>query len=227
MSIATTAPSTARPPGERSPVAHQEHPANPHTRMPQPPNRALTAPPASRAHDRPLDHRARPLTQAFSPQRKTGDTTGGSFRTSDARSREITNRTLRDPDQACQPVAVPPNPRPDITGTGIERGDRPTHLSITTAGAYPTLMPADWASSLTLSPPTDCTNEANMTDGSLMDIATVAERLGVTPRFVRRLVAERRIPHYKVGHFVRFDRGEIDGWLSDRRREVRPDRLAA
>jgi excisionase family DNA binding protein len=52
----------------------------------------------------------------------------------------------------------------------------------------------------------------------LMDIPQAAKRLGVTARFVRRLVAERRIPHYKVGHFVRFDPNEIDDWLQAQRR---------
>ena len=33
----------------------------------------------------------------------------------------------------------------------------------------------------------------------------VAERLRTTPRFVRRLVAERRITYVKVGRLVRFE----------------------
>ena len=55
----------------------------------------------------------------------------------------------------------------------------------------------------------------------LLDIFAVAELLGVTPRHVRRLVAERRIPFFKVGRFVRFDPGELDLWLEDQRVEVR------
>ncbi len=62
---------------------------------------------------------------------------------------------------------------------------------------------------------------------SLMDIEAVAHRLGVTPRFVRRLVSERRIPYFKVGHFVRFDRVEVDEWLMEQRRPVNPVRRAA
>jgi len=34
---------------------------------------------------------------------------------------------------------------------------------------------------------------------ALLDITGVAERLGVTVRHVRRVVAERRIPHIKWG----------------------------
>jgi len=33
----------------------------------------------------------------------------------------------------------------------------------------------------------------------LIDIAGLAERLGVYERFVRRLIAERRVPFFKVG----------------------------
>ena len=54
----------------------------------------------------------------------------------------------------------------------------------------------------------------------LMDIGAVADRLGVTPRFVRRLVSDRRIPYYKVGHFVRFDPSGVDAWLAQQRREA-------
>jgi excisionase family DNA binding protein len=51
----------------------------------------------------------------------------------------------------------------------------------------------------------------------LLDITGVAERLGVTVRHVRRLVAERRIPFIKWGGLLRFDPLEVDAWL-DRHR---------
>ena len=57
---------------------------------------------------------------------------------------------------------------------------------------------------------------------SLIDIPCVAQVLGVTPRHIQRLVAERRIPYLKIGRFVRFDRAELDVWLDEQRREVRP-----
>jgi len=47
----------------------------------------------------------------------------------------------------------------------------------------------------------------------LLSIVEVAERLGVSVRHVRRLVQERRIPFFKWGHLLRFDRDEIDAWL--------------
>lgn len=56
---------------------------------------------------------------------------------------------------------------------------------------------------------------------ALLDIPGVARALAVTPRHVQRLVAERRIPFFKVGRFVRFDPGELDLWLEQQRVEVR------
>jgi excisionase family DNA binding protein len=41
----------------------------------------------------------------------------------------------------------------------------------------------------------------------------LAERLQITERHVRRLVAERRIPFVKVGRFVRFDPVAVAAWL--------------
>jgi excisionase family DNA binding protein len=52
---------------------------------------------------------------------------------------------------------------------------------------------------------------------SLMDLAAVAERLGVGERHIRRLVYERRIPYIKWGHLLRFDPDEIDTWIDQSR----------
>jgi excisionase family DNA binding protein len=49
----------------------------------------------------------------------------------------------------------------------------------------------------------------------LLDAHEVAERLGVSSRFVRRLVEERRIPFYKVGKFVRFRPTDVRAWLAE------------
>lgn len=53
---------------------------------------------------------------------------------------------------------------------------------------------------------------------SLIDIATVAARLGVQVRHVRRLVHERRIPYVKWGHLIRFDPADIDAWIAQAKR---------
>ncbi len=50
---------------------------------------------------------------------------------------------------------------------------------------------------------------------TLLDIDGAADYLSVTSRFVRSLVAERRIPFLKVGRFVRFDTDDLDRWLDN------------
>lgn len=55
----------------------------------------------------------------------------------------------------------------------------------------------------------------------LLDINGVAEYLGVTVRHIRRLVAERRIPHIKWGSHPHFDPDEIDEWVDRHRRPER------
>ena len=47
----------------------------------------------------------------------------------------------------------------------------------------------------------------------LLDVDGAAERLSVSPRMVRKMIAERRIPHFKVGSLVRFDSKDLDEWL--------------
>ena len=53
----------------------------------------------------------------------------------------------------------------------------------------------------------------------MLDIAGLAKHLGVTERFVRRLVEDNRVPYLKIGKFVRFDPNEIDRWLDTKRVE--------
>ncbi len=43
----------------------------------------------------------------------------------------------------------------------------------------------------------------------------------MTPRFVRRLVTERRVPYFKVGKFIRFDPAELESWLANCRVDQR------
>lgn len=50
---------------------------------------------------------------------------------------------------------------------------------------------------------------------ALMNIDQVAERLGVSVRHMRRLVAERRIPFVKWGHLLRFDPEDVDRWIEE------------
>jgi excisionase family DNA binding protein len=47
-----------------------------------------------------------------------------------------------------------------------------------------------------------------------------AAYLGVSERFIRRLVQERRIPFHRVGKFLRFDVEDLDAFLVDGRVEA-------
>lgn len=47
----------------------------------------------------------------------------------------------------------------------------------------------------------------------LIDVATLAERLALTERTIRRKVAQGQIAHYKLGNSIRFDPVEIEAWL--------------
>ena len=51
----------------------------------------------------------------------------------------------------------------------------------------------------------------------LIDIPTLAARLGTSVRHIRRQINERKIPYVKVGHLVRFDVQEIAKWLQEHR----------
>jgi excisionase family DNA binding protein len=55
----------------------------------------------------------------------------------------------------------------------------------------------------------------------LLTINDTAERLSVTPRLVRRLVAERRITFHRVGKFIRFDSADVDALILSGRVEHR------
>ncbi len=61
---------------------------------------------------------------------------------------------------------------------------------------------------------------ATATSQQLLDVAQAADRLGVTPRFIRRLVFERRLAYIKVGKYVRFEAADLEEWLSAHRVEA-------
>ncbi len=65
--------------------------------------------------------------------------------------------------------------------------------------------------------PTTQTSQVDPASASLLSIEQLADWLGVTDRFIRRLVAERRIPFLKIGKFIRFDATEIEPWLDSQR----------
>jgi excisionase family DNA binding protein len=57
---------------------------------------------------------------------------------------------------------------------------------------------------------------------TLLDIDAAAARLGVTPRYIRHAIAQRTIPHIKVGRLVRFDPADLDAYVTANRREAVP-----
>ena len=64
--------------------------------------------------------------------------------------------------------------------------------------------------------------ELTETPRPLLTVDDAATRLAVTPRFVRRLVAERRIAFHRVGKFIRFDPADVDVFILEGRVERRP-----
>ena len=58
--------------------------------------------------------------------------------------------------------------------------------------------------------------------GRPLTIDEAADRMNVTPRFIRRLVAERRISYIKAGRHVRIDSEDLDAWIAERRVEALP-----
>jgi len=58
---------------------------------------------------------------------------------------------------------------------------------------------------------------------SLLSVDEAAARLGTGPRFVRRLIAERRISFVKLGRHARIDSHDLDAYVAAGRVEL-PDR---
>lgn len=52
-------------------------------------------------------------------------------------------------------------------------------------------------------------SESRRSSGRLLTIEEAAERLGVTPRMIRRLTTSRRLPFVKVGRLVRFREADL------------------
>jgi excisionase family DNA binding protein len=60
-------------------------------------------------------------------------------------------------------------------------------------------------------------------DLDMLTVEQAAQRLGTEVRFVRRLVAERRIRYYKVGKYVRFHPDDLTDYIRQGRVDpIRP-----
>lgn len=53
--------------------------------------------------------------------------------------------------------------------------------------------------------------------GRLFDVPAAAAYLDVSPRFIRRLIAERRLAFVKLGRHVRFDIDDLDAFIDSGR----------
>jgi excisionase family DNA binding protein len=62
---------------------------------------------------------------------------------------------------------------------------------------------------------------------TLLSVEQAAERLGTSVRFVRRLIAERRIAYVKVGRHVRLDPTDVEAFIAASRVEIRPSSVTA
>lgn len=60
---------------------------------------------------------------------------------------------------------------------------------------------------------------------SLLTVEQASERLGTSTRFVRRLIAERRITFIKVGRHVRIDTTDLDAFVAAGRVELTDQRV--
>jgi excisionase family DNA binding protein len=56
----------------------------------------------------------------------------------------------------------------------------------------------------------------------LLTVDEAAERLGTSARFIRRLIAERRIAYTKLGRHVRIAGRDLDAFVASGRVEPRP-----
>jgi excisionase family DNA binding protein len=54
-------------------------------------------------------------------------------------------------------------------------------------------------------------------DRRFLTVAETAEYLNTSERFVRRLIAERRIAFHRVGRHLRFSMSDLEEWLALRR----------
>jgi excisionase family DNA binding protein len=52
---------------------------------------------------------------------------------------------------------------------------------------------------------------------ALLTVEQVAERLGTSVRFVRRLRAERRLPFVKLGKHLRIDSADLEAFIDAHR----------
>ena len=61
----------------------------------------------------------------------------------------------------------------------------------------------------------------------LLTVEQAAEYLGTQPRFIRRLIEERRIGYTKLGRFVRLQRDDLEAFVAAGRVDPAPPGASA
>ncbi|WP_298321677.1 helix-turn-helix domain-containing protein [Haloactinopolyspora sp.] len=56
-------------------------------------------------------------------------------------------------------------------------------------------------------------------DNEMLTVAQAAAAMGMSPRYVRRLIAERRIAFHRLGRSVRIARADVRAFIDDGRVE--------
>jgi excisionase family DNA binding protein len=57
------------------------------------------------------------------------------------------------------------------------------------------------------------TRQNEMPAGRLLTVDAAADRLSTSPRFIRRLIAERRIEFVKIGRYVRISESALHDFI--------------
>lgn len=57
------------------------------------------------------------------------------------------------------------------------------------------------------------TRKNEMPTGRLLTVDAAADRLSTSPRFIRRLIAERRIEFVKIGRYVRIGESALQDFI--------------
>ncbi len=65
------------------------------------------------------------------------------------------------------------------------------------------------------------TSRRSQTAAVLLTVEAAAERLSTSPRFIRRLIAERRIEFVKVGRHVRISESALHDFIDAGRYQIR------
>ena len=52
---------------------------------------------------------------------------------------------------------------------------------------------------------------------ALLDVREAADRLRLTDRHVRQLIAERRLPHVRIGRYIRVDSRDLEHFVANLR----------